>query len=62
MRTLWRVFVVLVAFAFVGFLLRALGGRGWVVIVMTALLSAVLSYYLFAVLLGVPLPRGPWPD
>ena len=27
-----------------------------------AMLSAAVSYYLFAVLLGVPLPSGPWPD
>jgi Tripartite tricarboxylate transporter TctB family len=51
-----------VAFTFVAFLLRALGGRRWTVIVVTALLSAAVSYYLFAVLLGVPLPRGPWPE
>jgi hypothetical protein len=26
----------------------------------TAVLSAAVSHYLFAVLLDVPLPRGPW--
>ena len=52
----------LVAFLFVAVLLRALGGRRWSVIVVTAALSAAVSYYLFAVLLGVPLPSGPWPD
>jgi putative tricarboxylic transport membrane protein len=51
-----------VAFLFVAVLLRALGGRRWGVIAITALLSAAVSYYVFAVLLGVPLPQGPWPD
>jgi hypothetical protein len=50
------------AFLFVALLLRALGGRGWITIVATALVSSAASYYLFAVLLGVPLPRGPWMD
>jgi hypothetical protein len=47
------------AFAFVAILLRRLGSRlpGAVA---TAVLSAVVSYYVFAVLLDVPLPRGPW--
>jgi hypothetical protein len=31
------------------------------VTVLTALLSAEVSYYLFAILLGVTLPRGFWP-
>ena len=52
----------IVASLFVAVLLRALGGRHWVLIALTALVSAAASYYLFAVLLGVPLPRGPWPD
>lgn len=52
----------IVAFVFVAVLLRALGGRQWVVIALTALVSAAASYYLFAVLLGVPLPRGLWPE
>jgi putative tricarboxylic transport membrane protein len=52
----------IVAFLFVAVLLRALGGRQWVLIGLTALVSAAASYYLFAVLLGVPLPRGPWPE
>ena len=51
-----------VAFLFVAFLLRALGGRRCSTIGVTAVVSAVASYYLFAVLLGVPLPRGPWLD
>ena len=49
-----------VAFAFVAVLLRALGGRHWLGIAATAIVSAAASYYLFAVLLGVPLPRGVW--
>jgi putative tricarboxylic transport membrane protein len=51
-----------VAFFFVLLLLRALGGRRWSTIGATAVVSAAVSYYLFAVLLGVPLPRGPWLD
>jgi hypothetical protein len=49
----------LVAFGFVAVLLRRLGG-GWRGAVLTGALSAVVSFYLFAVLLDVPLPRGPW--
>lgn len=46
-----------VTLAFVGLLLRSLGA-GWTAAVVSGLLSAAASYYLFAVLLGVPLPRG----
>jgi len=49
------------AFLFVGLLLRRLGA-GWTASVATALASALVSYYLFGVLLGVPLPRGPLLD
>jgi putative tricarboxylic transport membrane protein len=49
----------LVAFAFVATLLRRLGG-GWRGALLTGVLAAVSSHYLFAVLLDVPLPRGPW--
>ncbi len=48
------------AFLFVTFVLRRLGGGGWPGVVLTAGLSALLSHYLFGVLLGVPLPRGPF--
>lgn len=48
-----------VAFGFVAVLLRRLGS-GWRPALVTGALSAVASYYLFAVLLDVPLPRGPW--
>jgi putative tricarboxylic transport membrane protein len=47
----------LVAFLFTGLLLRGLGA-GWTAAVAIALACAVASYYVFGVLLGVPLPRG----
>jgi hypothetical protein len=49
------------AFGFVGLLLRALGAR-WLAALSLALVSAAASYYVFGVLLGVPLPRGPLLD
>ncbi|HEU4371349.1 MAG TPA: tripartite tricarboxylate transporter TctB family protein [Methylomirabilota bacterium] len=48
------------AFLFVVLVLRCLGGGRWPGVVLTAALSAFGSYYLFGVLLGVPLPRGPF--
>jgi hypothetical protein len=45
------------AFLFVGLMLRGLGA-GRAAAGATALACALASYYLFAVLLGVPLPRG----
>ena len=47
----------LVAFLFVAFTLQQLGAR-WMPALATGLVSAAASYYLFAVLLDVPLPRG----
>lgn len=47
-----------VAFGFVALLLKRLGGAGWRTTLVTALASAAGSYYLFAKLLEVPLPRG----
>ncbi len=47
------------AFAFVVVVLRRLGS-GWTAALLIGGLSAVGSYALFAVLLDVPLPRGPW--
>ena len=47
------------AFAFVTVVLRYLGGR-WTTALLTGALSAAASYVLFAVLLDVPLPPGPW--
>jgi putative tricarboxylic transport membrane protein len=46
-----------VAFLFTGLALHGLGAR-WTVALTIGLSSAVISHYLFAVLLGVPLPRG----
>jgi putative tricarboxylic transport membrane protein len=48
------------ALLFVTLLLRWLGA-GWTAAAVTGAASAVVSYYLFAVLLDVPLPRGPFP-
>jgi len=39
-------------------IVRLLGLRGWVKIALAAALTGFLSYYLFAVILEVPLPRG----
>ena len=50
-----------VAFLFVGLLLRGLGA-GWRAALAIGLLSAAISHYLFGVVLGVPLPRGIWFD
>ena len=52
----------LCALAFVAVLLRRLGGTRWPRALVTAALSAAISYYVFAVLLAVPLPRGGWLD
>jgi hypothetical protein len=48
----------IVAFLFTGLVLHGLGAR-WTTALIIALASAVASYYCFAVLLEVPLPRGP---
>jgi hypothetical protein len=47
------------AFGFVSVVLWGLGGR-WQAALLTGALASAGSYYLFAVLLGVPLPRGVW--
>ncbi len=47
------------AFAFVAVVLRSLGARGTTAL-LTGALSSAGSYGLFAILLDVPLPRGPW--
>jgi putative tricarboxylic transport membrane protein len=47
------------AFAFVAVVLRYLGGR-WTTALLMGVLSSAGSYGLFAGLLDVPLPRGPW--
>ena len=48
------------AFVFVALLLRRLGGAGWAVATLTAAGSALVTYYVFGALLGVPLPGGPF--
>jgi putative tricarboxylic transport membrane protein len=48
------------AFLFTAVLLKSLGGGQWTRVILAALLAAAASYYLFGVLLGVPLPRGVW--
>ena len=48
------------AFLFVAVVLRYLGGGRWLPVVLVAVASAALSHYFFGVLLGVPLPRGPF--
>ena len=47
------------AFAFVAVVLRYLGSR-WTTALLIGALSAAGSYALFAAILDVPLPRGPW--
>jgi hypothetical protein len=47
------------AFAFVAVVLRYLGAR-WTTALVTGVLSSAGSYGIFAALLDVPLPRGPW--
>jgi putative tricarboxylic transport membrane protein len=47
------------AFAFVAVVLRYLGAR-WTTALLTGALSSAGSYGIFAGLLDVPLPRGPW--
>jgi len=48
------------AFLFIALLLRRLGGARWPGVVITAVLGALVSYYVFGVLLGVPLPSSPF--
>jgi putative tricarboxylic transport membrane protein len=48
---------LLAAFGFTGLLLHGLGAR-WAAALVIGLATSIGSYYLFAVLLGVPLPQG----
>ena len=48
------------AFLFIALLLRRLGGARWPGVVITAVLGALVSYYVFGVLLGVPFSAGPF--
>lgn len=54
----WTGYTV-VAFGFVAFMLQRLGSSPRAAAI-TGALTAAVSYYVFAVLLEVPLPRGPW--
>ncbi|MCI0546844.1 MAG: tripartite tricarboxylate transporter TctB family protein [Candidatus Rokubacteria bacterium] len=45
-------------FLFVGLVYWRLGERRWSRVLVTALATTAVSYYVFAVALGVPLPRG----
>jgi putative tricarboxylic transport membrane protein len=49
----------LVAFAFVTTLLQRLGSP-WRTAAIVGAATAAVTFYVFAVLLDVPLPRGPW--
>jgi putative tricarboxylic transport membrane protein len=49
----------LVAVGFVTVLLRRLGSA-WHSAAITGIVTAAVSFYVFGVLLDVPLPRGPW--
>lgn len=44
----------------VALVLRIMGMSNWLVILITAIAMSLGSYYLFRVLLGVPLPVGPF--
>lgn len=48
----------LLAFLFTTLLLQRLGGGRWATAAAAGVVTAAVSHYLFAVLLGVPLPRG----
>lgn len=48
----------LAAFGLVALLLRRLGDTRWTVALGTGVVSAAVSYWVFAVLLSVPLPKG----
>ena len=49
---------VVTTFLFVGLVYWRLGEMRWSRVMLTAVASAAISYYVFAVALGVPLPRG----
>src|SRR6267142_2186369 len=53
------IFSIVLLVIFCALLPRRLGAS-WRGALLTAVLSAAVSHYLFAVLLDVPLPRGPW--
>ena len=49
---------LITVFLLIGLLLRSIKPLKWWLVVMVALLSSVLSYLIFAVLLSTPLPAG----
>ncbi|HEY3065656.1 MAG TPA: tripartite tricarboxylate transporter TctB family protein [Methylomirabilota bacterium] len=49
----------IIAFAFVAVLLQRLGST-WRAAIIIGVLTAAVSYYVFGILLDVPLPSGPW--
>src|SRR5919109_2366669 len=49
----------LVAFGFVTVMLQRLGSA-WRTAALIGAITAVVSFYVFGILLDVPLPRGPW--
>lgn len=44
----------------VGFLLGVMERRSWLAVAIAAVVLSLGTHYLFATLLRVPLPRGPW--
>jgi putative tricarboxylic transport membrane protein len=49
---------IICSIALMGVILRLLGLRSWGKVVLTSIFTAVISYYLFFSILGVPLPQG----
>jgi putative tricarboxylic transport membrane protein len=49
---------LLTTFLFMFFMGRLMEPRGWPIVILLAILTAVLSHMLFVVLLGVQLPKG----
>jgi putative tricarboxylic transport membrane protein len=53
-----RLGYLLSTFILMVFLLRAIEPQRWIVVITVALLTALVSYVIFASLLGIPLPAG----
>ena len=53
-------FIVAIGFL-VGFVLRVLSKLGWILIILSAIGAPIAAYFLFDVVLGIPLPSGKWP-
>jgi putative tricarboxylic transport membrane protein len=58
MLILRKVGFLLTTFLFIFFLLRFVCGKRWVISVAVAVAFSLVSYGLFSVLLGTPLPKG----